>query len=239
MPTLRICRRFAAMKGVAKRPEQRRHSLASIRRQKMQTSASRVLKLCGSTPALPSLAPTGHRESCRLPISASSAAPTAGRWSGTSTHCWPNFLPPSALSNMNSPSSDLPPSLPRALRSRLHGKASSEPATPPPDASPPAPRAGPRNVPTDARPKRQLTRPNEPDRRTGQACDIGGLRPARSCSDNSKRQFYFAEQTTNKLGDNTGLGGGTDRPERRDPLCAAAPDCRGRSIHAGPGLLRS
>ncbi len=49
MPTLRICRRFAAMKGVAKRPEQRRHSLASIRRQKMQTSAARVLKLCVST----------------------------------------------------------------------------------------------------------------------------------------------------------------------------------------------
>jgi hypothetical protein len=58
MPTLRICRRFAALKGVAKRPEQRRHLLASIRRQKMQTNAARVLTLCVSTPALPSLAPT-------------------------------------------------------------------------------------------------------------------------------------------------------------------------------------
>jgi len=52
MPTLRICRRFAALKGVAKRPEQRRHLLASIRRQKMQTNAARVPKRYVLTPAL-------------------------------------------------------------------------------------------------------------------------------------------------------------------------------------------
>ena len=34
------------------------------------------------------------------------------------------------------------------------------------------------------------------------APDIWGLRPARSCSDSARRQFYFADQTTNKLGDN-------------------------------------
>ena len=48
--------------------------------------------------------------------------------------------------------------------------------------------------------------PNEPDRRTGQACDMDGLRPAQSCSGTAKRQFYFAQQMTHKLCDNRCLG---------------------------------
>jgi hypothetical protein len=48
-------------------------------------------------------------------------------------------------------------------------------------------------------------RQNEPDRRTGQACDIEGLRPARSCSGSATRQFYFTEPATVQLVDNNFL----------------------------------
>lgn len=68
----------------------------------------------------------------------------------------------------------------------------------------PVQRAGSGNGQSAARPKRQLTQPNEPARRTGQAYDIGALRPARSRSGSATRQFYFAEQATHERGDNIG-----------------------------------
>lgn len=60
--------------------------------------------------------------------------------------------------------------------------ASSGPNTHPPAASLQAPREGSRKPPTAAVPKRNLMQPNEPDRRTGQTCDIWSRRPARSCA---------------------------------------------------------